>query len=119
MVGHFRSLPPDLTDAAIIDGCTDLKALVYIFVPLSKPIITTIVILNLVTSWNNFLLPLLLLTDQKLNTIPLSLMAFKGIFSVQYNLLFAALIITAVPMLVLYLLFQKNFVEGLAGAVKG
>lgn len=119
MVGHFRSLPSDLTDAAIIDGCTDLKALVYIFVPLSKPIITTIVILNLVTSWNNFLLPLLLLTDQKLNTIPLSLMAFKGIFSVQYNLLFAALIITAVPMLVLYLLFQKNFVEGLAGAVKG
>lgn len=119
LVGHFRSIPKDLQDAATIDGCNDMQTLRNIFIPLSKPTITTILILNLVQSWNNLLSPLLLLRSEKLEPIPLSLLSFRGNYNIKYNFMFAALIITAIPLLLLFSKFQKYFVESLSGSLKG
>ena len=119
LVGQFRSIPKDLQDAATIDGCNEMQTLRYIFVPLSKPTITTILILNLVMSWNNLLSPLLLIRSDKIRPITLSLLAFRGNYNIKYNLLFAGVIITAIPLLILFIKFQKNFVESLSGSMKG
>lgn len=119
LVGYLRSLPRDLEDAATIDGCSDLQSLIFVIVPVIKPALATIGIINMVSSWNNLLIPLLLLKKEKLYTIPIGLITFKGTYTVDYNLLFAAVFITAIPLLILYLAFQKNFVESLSGSIKG
>lgn len=119
LVGYLRSLPKDLEDAATIDGCTDFQNLFFVITPVIKPALATIGIFNMVSSWNNLLTPILLLKNEKLYTIPIGLVTFKGTYTVDYNLLFAAVFITAVPILILYLAFQKNFVESLSGSVKG
>lgn len=119
LLGFLRSLPKDLLDAATIDGCTDMQNLFYIIVPVVKPAITTLGIFAFVTTWNNLLIPLVLLRDPKLYTIPIGLFAFRGTYTVQYNFLFAAIFIAGAPLVILYLKFQKNFVEALAGSIKG
>jgi raffinose/stachyose/melibiose transport system permease protein len=119
LVGQFRSIPKDLQDASTIDGCNEMQTLMHILVPLSKPTITTILILNLVMSWNNLLSPLLLIRSEKIEPIPLSLLTFRGNYSISYNLLFAGVIITAIPLVILFIKFQKNFIESLSGSMKG
>lgn len=119
LFGQFRSIPKDLQDAATIDGCNNMQTLMHIFVPLSIPTITTVLILDLLVGWNSLLGPLLLLRSEKLATIPMGLLAFKGTWDVKYNLLFAGIIITAIPIIILFIKFQKNFVESLAGSMKG
>lgn len=119
LLGFLRSLPKDLLNAATIDGCTDMQSLIYIIVPVVKPAITTLGIFAFVTTWNSLLTPLVLLRNPELYTIPIGLFAFRGTYTVQYNLLFAAIFIAGAPLVILYLKFQKNFVEALAGSVKG
>ena len=119
LVGFIRALPADIMEAADIDGCSPLRSLVHIVIPLITPAISTIVILNMVTCWNNMLTPLLLLKDKNLYTVPLGLLSLRGTYRTDYTVLFAAMLISAVPLIVSYLALQKKFVESLAGSLKG
>lgn len=119
LVGHLREVPKELTEAAIVDGCGSFRLLRSIIVPVIAPAITSIGVLNMINVWNNMLMPLLLLSSEENYTIPVGLMSFKGNYSVQYNYLFAGIILAAIPMLVIYFACQKKFVESMTGSIKG
>lgn len=115
----FAQIPMDLEEAATIDGCGKLGFLVRMVIPLSKPIITTIAVLTLVGSWNQFLLPLLVLNDEKKFTLPLGVMQYQGQYATDWARVMAYLTLSLIPAVVFYALAQKQIVAGLtSGAVK-
>lgn len=117
---YMASIPVELEEAARIDGCTDWQIFWHIIYPLLKPIRATIIILTAVTTFNDFTNPLYFLPGSENATVQLTLYNYKGQFSSSYNLLFADIIIITVPMLILFLFFNKRIVEGMvAGSVKG
>ncbi len=113
------NIPIALEEAAYIDGCTHSQTFFKIVFPLLKPIISTMVILNALAFWNDFLLPSLVLTDKKLLTLPLSSYSFYGTYSADYGTIMAGLLLCVIPILVLYMALQKQIINGVvAGAVK-
>ena len=113
------NIPIALEEAAYIDGCTHMQTYFGIVFPLLKPIISTMVILNALAFWNDFLLPSLVLTDKKLLTLPLSTYSFYGTYSADYGTIMAGLLLCVIPILILYVLLQKQIIDGVvAGAVK-
>ncbi len=115
----FAQIPNDLEEAATIDGCGKLGFLIRMVIPLSKPIITTIAVLTLVGSWNQFLLPLLVLNDEKKFTLPLGVMQYQGQYATDWARVLAYLTLSLIPAVVFYALAQKQIVAGLtSGAVK-
>lgn len=113
------NVPLALEEAAYIDGCTHSQTFFKIVLPLLKPIISTMVILNSLAFWNDFLLPSLVLTDKKLLTLPLSTYSFYGTYSADYGTIMAGLLLCVVPILILYVALQKQIIGGVvAGAVK-
>ncbi len=113
------NVPIALEEAAYIDGCTHSQTFFKIVLPLLKPIISTMVILNSMAFWNDFLLPSLVLSDKKLLTLPLSTYRFYGTYSADYGTIMAGLLLCVVPILVLYVALQKQIIGGVvAGAVK-
>lgn len=113
------NVPMALEEAAYIDGCTHSQTFFKIVLPLLKPIISTMVILNSLAFWNDFLLPSLVLTDKKLLTLPLSTYSFYGTYSADYGTIMAGLLLCVLPILVLYVVLQKQIIGGVvAGAVK-
>lgn len=113
------NVPMALEEAAYIDGCTHSQTFFKIVLPLLKPIISTMVILNSLAFWNDFLLPSLVLTDKKLLTLPLSTYSFYGTYSADYGTIMAGLLLCVVPILILYIVLQKQIIGGVvAGAVK-
>ena len=113
------NIPIALEEAAYIDGCTHSQTFFKIVLPLLKPIISTMVILNSMAFWNDFLLPSLVLTDKKLLTLPLSTYSFYGTYSADYGTIMAGLLLCVIPILVLYIILQKQIIGGVvAGAVK-
>ncbi len=113
------NIPIALEEAAYIDGCTHMQTFFGIVFPLLKPIISTMVILNALAFWNDFLLPSLVLTDKKLLTLPLSTYSFYGTYSADYGTIMAGLLLWVVPILILYVVLQKQIINGVvAGAVK-
>ena len=113
------NVPIALEEAAYIDGCTHSQTFFKIVLPLLKPIISTMVILNSMAFWNDFLLPSLVLSDKKLLTLPLSTYSFYGTYSADYGTIMAGLLLCVVPILVLYVALQKQIIGGVvAGAVK-
>ncbi len=113
------NVPIALEEAAYIDGCTHSGTFFKIVLPLLKPIISTMVILNSLAFWNDFLLPSLVLTDKKLLTLPLSTYSFYGTYSADYGTIMAGLLLCVVPILILYIVLQKQIIGGVvAGAVK-
>ena len=113
------NIPIALEEAAYIDGCTHSQTFFKIVLPLLKPIISTLVILNSMAFWNDFLLPSLVLTDKKLLTLPLSTYSFYGTYSADYGTIMAGLLLCVIPILVLYMILQKQIIGGVvAGAVK-
>ena len=113
------NVPMALEEAAYIDGCTHAQTFFKIVLPLLKPIISTMVILNSLAFWNDFLLPSLVLTDKKLLTLPLSTYSFYGTYSADYGTIMAGLLLCVLPILVLYVVLQKQIIGGVvAGAVK-
>ncbi len=113
------NVPMALAEAAYIDGCTHSQTFFKIVLPLLKPIISTMVILNSLAFWNDFLLPSLVLTDKKLLTLPLSTYSFYGTYSADYGTIMAGLLLCVVPILILYVVLQKQIIGGVvAGAVK-
>ena len=119
LVSFFRSLPPELFDAAAIDGCTSLDTFWRITVPLSVPALVTLVVVNALFVWNELFIALVFLQDETVKTLMPGLTLFKGHFTVNEPLIMAGTLIATVPMILLYLFGQRLFVEGLtAGAVK-
>jgi raffinose/stachyose/melibiose transport system permease protein len=115
----FQSIPQELTDAARMDGCNQFTAFLRIILPISRPGLATVIILTFLNSWNEFFLALIFIHNPSLMTLPLGLQAFFFQYSVQWNYLFAALTMSIVPVIVVYLAMQRQFIAGLtAGAVR-
>lgn len=118
--GFMGSIPVELEEAGYIDGCGRFKLFRSIIFPLLKPVTSTVVILNAVNIFNDFTNPLYFLPGKENVTIQLTLYNFMGQFSSSYNLLFADVLIITIPMLVVFLIFNKKIVDGMvAGSVKG
>ncbi len=116
----FDKLPPDLEDAARIDGCGRLGIWWHVALPLARPAIAVIVIFNSLIVWNEYILAALLLNDKSLMPLQRGLMVFQGAHSVDYPLLMAGLTIAAIPIILIYLAMQKHIVKGLSsGAIVG
>lgn len=119
LTGFFRTLPKELEEAARIDGCTDIKILWHILMPLMRPAVSTVMIMNLITVWNDFFFPLIFIQDEARKTIPVGMITLFGQYSTDWSMLFAGLTLSSLPMLVMFFLASKQFMEGLtAGAVK-
>jgi raffinose/stachyose/melibiose transport system permease protein len=116
----FNQVPKEIEDAARIDGCRPWRYLVRILIPLCKPIVISLVILDLVGTWNEFPVALTVLQNNALWTVPLGLIAFQGVYADQYTLLSAAVVMAMLPILVIYLTLQRYFERGfIAGALTG
>ena len=118
--GFFRGLPKELSEAARIDGASHFVIFWRIFLPVSLPVLAALLILDFVSTWNEFAMALVLLQDRDMWTLPLGLSAFQGQFSRDYGQLNSAIVMTVLPATLVYLIFQRYFVSGLtSGAVKG
>ena len=116
----FRDLPSELIDAAKMDRCNYLRIYWYIILPLSLPIIATVGVFAFVTSWNNFLLPLIMLNDDGSFPWPLGIMQYQGQYSTNWPKILAFLTLTTLPALAFFLMAQRFIISGLTGgAVKG
>jgi ABC-type glycerol-3-phosphate transport system permease component len=118
---YFDALPTELVDAARIDGCNHLRAFMHVMLPLARPMIATVSIFTFVGAWNEFFLALVFIHDPNMATLPLGLQAFfVNQYQTQFPQLFATLIVSIGPIVVVYLLLQRHFMAGLtAGAVRG
>ncbi|PMC38095.1 sugar ABC transporter permease [Bacillus sp. UMB0899] len=117
--GFVKSIPRELEEAAKIDGCNDIQIFIRIIFPLLKPITATILVLNVLWLWNDFLLPLIMLTDVNNYTLMLSINMLFGQYVADWPKILAALVLTALPVVVFYAFFQKYILEGIAdGAIK-
>lgn len=116
----FAELPHELFEAAFIDGCGYMRFFWHMTLPLSRPILATVGIFALVQSWNNFLLPLVMLNSDDLFPWPLGIMQFRGEYSADWNRVLAFITLTIAPAVVFFLAAQRYIVAGLTGgAVKG
>ncbi|WP_339146945.1 MULTISPECIES: carbohydrate ABC transporter permease [unclassified Sutcliffiella] len=115
----FRTLPSELEQSARMDGCNEFQVYTKIVLPLMKAPVATIGIINLIGVWNDFFYPLIFIRSDALKTIPLGMLTLFGEFDTQWNLLFAGLTISALPMIIAFLFASKQFMEGLtSGAIK-
>ena len=120
LVSFFQSIPRDLENAAMIDGCTRIGALVRIVVPLAAPGVFTAAILAFVNAWDEFLLALSLNSNASMRTLPVGITLYQGEFSFPWPIISAALIVAIVPVAVLIAIFQERVVGGLTqGGLKG
>jgi raffinose/stachyose/melibiose transport system permease protein len=117
--GFLRALPTDFEDAARIDGCTAAKAFRYVVLPMLKPVTVTALVLNAVAVWNDFFTPLLYLSGSTQQTVPVAIAGFAGQYITDWNLIFAALVISVVPILAVYLALQRSIINGFAGGLRG
>ena len=120
-VNYIRGLPYEIEESAQIDGCSVFQTYVRIVLPLVKPMISTILIMDVLWIWNDFMLPLLILNrSQEIWTLPLFQYNFKTEYSFNYTMAFTAYLLAMLPMLLIYCMGQKYIVKGLtAGSVKG
>lgn len=116
----FLSIPKELEESAYLDGANSFKVFTKIFLPMSKPILFTGVILTAYYAWNEFLFSILFIQTEDVKPITSGLLVFKGALSTNWGVLMAGLVISAIPLIVIFLMMQKYFVRGLAeGSVKG
>lgn len=114
------SVPKELEEAGYIDGCSPIQTFIKIVLPMLKPVTATVIILNACTIFNDFTNPLYFLPGSENVTVQQTLYTFMGQYSSSYNLLFADVIIITIPMLIIFIVFNRQLVEGMtAGAVKG
>lgn len=118
---YIRSVPVELEEAAAIDGSSFMNTMLHIILPVSRPILTTVAIIQSFSCWNEFSFALVLCSkDSSLQTVPLAMTNFKGQFASDYPKIMAAMLITMLPIVILYFAFSKKIIEGMvAGAVKG
>ena len=117
--GFIKSIPLELEEAAMIDGCNRLQTFFYIVFPLLKPTTMTIIILDVLWIWNDFLLPSLVLISAKQRTLPLATYYFYGTYTADYGLLMAGLLLTIFPVILVFLFVQKHVIKGvMQGSIK-
>ncbi len=120
MEGYMKGIPTELEEAAAIDGSSFTRTLFSIILPVAKPILVTIAIIQTFSCWNEFSFALVLIKDVKLQTVPLAMTMFKGQFASDYPKQMAAMLLTMSPILIMYFVFSKEIIKGMvAGAVKG
>lgn len=116
----FDDISRELEEAAIMDGANRFQIYYKIMLPLARPAIATIIILNTLSVWNEFMLALVVFTDNSLMPIQMGLSVFVGQYTTQYELLMAASTIMVLPVILIYILMQKQFIKGItSGAIKG
>jgi raffinose/stachyose/melibiose transport system permease protein len=119
LVNFFKKLPHDIEDSAQIDGAGPFRIYWQIDLPLLKPALVTVAMFNFIDVWNDFFFPLILLSSKVKKTIPLGLQAFFGEYTIEWDILFAALNISVLPVLILFLILSKQFIAGMTeGALK-
>ncbi|NGQ94892.1 carbohydrate ABC transporter permease [Brevibacillus sp. SYP-B805] len=119
LTGFLRTLPVQLEEAARMDGCNNFQVFWKILLPLVRPALGTVMIINFIQAWNDFFFPLIFIQKEELKTIPVGMLSLFGEYEANWSLLFAGLTLSALPMIVVFLLASKQFMEGLtAGAVK-
>ncbi len=118
--GFVKSIPRDLDEAAVVDGCGEIRLFFVVIFPLLLPVTATIAILNLLWIWNDFLFPLLMLTDSDNYTLLLSANMLFGEYNNDWSAILASLVMAMLPVIVLYIVLQKYILNGIAdGAIKG
>lgn len=119
--GFIKSIPISIEEAAMIDGCNPIKTFFYVVVPLIKPILITVSILNVMWIWNDFLLPYRVLDISSFKTIPIAIQYLKdGYGGIEYGPMTALIVLSIIPIVIFYLALQKYIINGvIAGAVKG
>ncbi|WP_342504789.1 carbohydrate ABC transporter permease [Sporosarcina sp. FSL K6-2383] len=120
LTSFMKAFPKDIEESAIMDGCGIFRVFWSIILPMSRPALATVVILNFIYNWNEFSFALVLINDPELQTLPLGLANFAGQFTTNYGAQMAGLTMSLVPIVIFYLLLEKEIVKGMtAGAVKG
>lgn len=117
--GFLRALPREYGEAALVDGATHWQSFTRVTFPLLRPITGTVVILNAVFIWNDFFTPLLYLAGSDHETVPVRIFAFVGQYVSDYGLVFAGLVLGAIPILVVFLVLQRYVIKGFASGLKG
>ncbi len=116
----YRELPDEIIESATIDGASKLRTWFCIMLPLTKPALSSLLIFEFMWSWNDYLIPMLMVYDDRYRTLPLGLMYFQGEFTMNTSLVAAGVTICTLPIIIVYCFFQRSFIEGItAGAVKG
>lgn len=120
LTNFFKTVPHDIVESALIDGCSHFGIMLRIFIPLSAPALVTLIIVNALWMWNELLLALVFLPKDEMRTLMVGIAAFKTRLNLDIPVTMAGLFMTTLPMVVLYIIFQRFFIRGLtAGATKG
>lgn len=114
MKQFYQGIPDELCEAGRIDGMSEYAIWAKIMLPLSKPAISTLIIFTFVGTWNDFLGPMIYLTKTELKTIQIGLRMFITQYSTEYGLIMAGSVVTLIPVLIIFLIMQKNFVQGIS-----
>ncbi|MNO22808.1 L-arabinose transport system permease protein AraQ [compost metagenome] len=110
---HMIGIPNSLLEAAFIDGASYFQVFRKVILPLSKPVLATLLIFSFMSSWNNFLWPLIITSDTSLMTLPLGLSRLQGRWATEWNVLMAGNVISFIPIFIVYLFAQKHFIKGI------
>jgi len=117
MRGFFRSIPQELLDAAVLDGCDDFKAFLYVMLPQVRAGIAVVAIVSFISIWNEYFIALVLVADKAQYTLPLGISAFHGMYGTDWPKLGAALLLATLPTLVTYIFFAENFIRSTSRSV--
>jgi len=119
--GFVKSIPYDIEESAVIDGCTPFKTFFFIVFPLMKPIVSTLIVIDVIMIWNDFLLPMLIIfMDSILRTVPFVQYNLYGEYNNEWNTALAAMVLAVVPCVIFFIFMQKYIVRGItSGSVKG
>ena len=116
----FRTIPAALEESARLDGCSDLRLFFKIILPITKPVIFTMALITAIGQWNDFYMPMVLLGNKNVTTLTLAIYRYVGQFTKYMSESMAAVVITLIPIIIIYFVFSSQIVEGLTGgAVKG
>jgi len=120
LTNFFKTVPHDIVESALIDGCSHFGIMLRIFIPLSAPALVTLIIVNALWMWNELLLALVFLPKDEMRTLMVGITAFKSKLNLDISVTMAGLFLSTLPMVILYIVFQRFFIRGLtAGATKG
>jgi ABC-type glycerol-3-phosphate transport system permease component len=114
MRAFFLQLPQELSDSAKIDGCSELAVFSRVMFPLAQPAVVSLVVFSFMGIWNEYFLPLIVLTSDARRTLPLGVVHFQSRYYTDYRLVFAALVLSIIPVVIVYLAFQRQFIRGVA-----
>lgn len=119
LTSFIDKIPSDLLDAAKVDGASDWQVLWHVVIPIAQPGIVTVLVFSFLWTWNQFFLPTVMLTENSIRTLPVGLAHFVGAYNTEQHLLAAGVLLTIIPVIVVYVIFQRQFIRGLTvGAVK-